>query len=807
MYHVAGTCLTIVILYLISFFFYRTGFYTLAFHRKLWNILLALTFLFTALAGVFMALQINYKWNIPFIKTILRWHVEIGAGAAITGILHFIWHLSYFKKIFTDSGTPVEKMTLSSSENISVNTNLFVLGFTSTSVQILLMRELMNISGGYELISGVYLGSWLITSAAGAAIAGKSGLNNPGKINLIFSASPFISLILLILFSRFFMGIGETPSFLVSMIFTLIVLLPFCLVSGFLFIKLTTIAKQISGTIPGKSFSVETTGAVTGGILLSILTSGLFNTYKIFLVITILYAAFTLLTFYILKKSNKLIAKIIFIIILSFIAISDPDIFFRQLLLPGVKVINTSDTPYGNITKGEYAGEPALYYDQRLLNYNNDVAEREEDIHYALLQRNDPEKVLMISGNLESHLAEITKYRVKKIIFIERDPLLIKNMVKKLGDHTESLIIENVDAFRYLRSNRELLNAIILMVPPPSTLSLNRFYTTEFFNNIKKRLVMGGVFMCSPGPGEDYLNNESIALYSSIYNSLTSIFKYVKPVMGHKLYFIASDEDISVSFCKLARERKIKNTYVSPDFLADDLIETKSAEVTSEMNKSIRQNREAFPFAAFHFQEYNLSRVINEKWPAITFMILAFAFPVIAVRRRNIMMYCCAAALAGFEIIALLLLQLTAGNMYQLTGLILASLMAGLAAGAGIKVKYLDTIHLKVKSFFLIIYYIGISLLLNYVLGIKGVIASIVLIILTTLVPSFLTGHIFRQLTSQGNTISSPSQIYSADLSGSALGFVLISGIAIPLLGIKSSIFLLAGLIFAGILLGTNSNK
>jgi hypothetical protein len=54
---------------------------------------------------------------------------------------------------------------------------------------------------------------------------------------------------------------------------------------------------------------------------------------------------------------------------------------------------------------------------------------------------------------------------------------------------------------------------------------------------------------------------------------------------------------------------------------------------------------------------------------------------------------------------------------------------------------------------------------------------------------------------------SNPSSVYSADLAGSALGFILISGILIPLLGIKVSLFFLSVMIFAGILFGTNRNK
>ena len=95
MYHVLGTGLIATLLYLISYFLYRSRIFTLQFHRKLWNTGLAATFILTALAGILLALQINYKWEIQFISTILRWHVEIGLGLAFTGLFHLSWHLSY----------------------------------------------------------------------------------------------------------------------------------------------------------------------------------------------------------------------------------------------------------------------------------------------------------------------------------------------------------------------------------------------------------------------------------------------------------------------------------------------------------------------------------------------------------------------------------------------------------------------------------------------------------------------------------------------------------------------------------------
>ncbi len=807
MYHVVGTGIAVSVLYLISFIFYRIGLFSQARHRKIWNTILAVTFLITALAGLFLALQINYKWDLPVVKSVLKWHVETGAGFAITGVFHLIWHLSYFTRLFKRTEEPRKFKSLLKMSSSDIAINLFVIGFTSMSIQILLIREIMNISGGYELTAGTFLASWLITSAIGAATAGSSSLNDIRKINLVFSISPIISLILFFLLSRLFLQPGETPSFLVSMIFTFLVLIPFCLVSGFTFVKLLAAAKSTNDFIPGKSYSIETIGSIAAGLIISVLTAGLLNTYKLLFTIILISITYTILTFYIKDRNKKIIVKLSVALVAAFIIIADPDIFFRQLLLPGIKVTETRETPYGSITYGEYGGERSIYYNQRLLTYIDDVTEREENIHYALLQKKNPEKVLLISGSLKSHLPEVLKYPVKKVIFIERDPELIKAETEKADPGNTELIIENKDAFKYIKGKEDKLDAVLLLVPPPSTLSLNRYYTSEFFNDVKERLVPDGVFMCSPGIWDNYPNKESITLFSSIYNSLNGVFSYVKPVVGNKLYYIASDNELSASICRLTELRSIENIYVGSDFLSDDLIEKKTSEVISLLDKEVRENRAVFPIASFHFQSYFLSKNLNEKIPAIIIMILVFALPVLSIRRRNLMMYFGAAGLAGFEIIVLLSLQITAGNMYQITGIILALFMAGLAAGSGINLKFLNRIPLKIKALILVTWYTGIALIINYLLSFTSIPAAISIIMFSVLPPSFMTGHIFRELTFSDSDGSASAITYGADLAGSAFGFIIVSGMAVPVLGIKTSIFLLSGLIFAGILLGTNRNK
>lgn len=662
---------------------------------------------------------------------------------------------------------------------------------------------MMNISGGYELITGTFLGSWLIGSAIGVSLAAKSSLKDIKKINLIFSISSVISLFLLIFLARLFLNEGETPSFFVSIIYTFLVVLPFCFVSGFTFAKLISIARTDNDFVPGKSFSIETLGGIIAGIIVAILTAGLLNTYQLLLLVITLSVSYTILTFFVKSLQKILFTKILITVLASGIIVFNPDIFFRQILLPAIRVTSSTDTPYGNITEGKYHGEKSIYYNQRLLAYNYNVTEREENIHYAMLQHHHPEKVIMVSGALRSHLPEILKYPVKKIIYIERDPALAKTEQSITDTISVDLVIANTDAFKYIRRSEELVDVIILLIPPPSTLQLNRYYTIEFFSEVKKILNTGGVFMCSPGPGDNYFNKESINLYSSIYNSLAAVFKNIKPIVGNKLYFIASDNEISASFCQFTETRNISNTYVNSDYLADDLIAKKSEELESLINHEMKPNRSDFPVACFHLQSYNFSKYLDEKIPAIILMIIVFALPVLAIKRRNMLMYFSASALSGFEIIMLLTIQLTVGNMYQLTGILIAGLMTGLAIGAGVEFKFLNTFSYKFKGVILLIYYIIIGIVYSNILTVKGGLLAVILIILLTILPAILTGHLFRELSIK----SDASPVYSADLAGSALGFIFISGFTVPVFGIKVSIFLLSSLIFTGILFGTIRNK
>jgi len=807
MYNVIGIGITTIVLYFISYFLCRFNLFSWKTHLRLWNYLLAAAFTFTALAGIFLALQVNYKWNIPVLKTILRWHVEVGIGMTVTGFIHFLRHFSYFT-----GRSPEKEKQASRPADIGVLSgwdlplNLFITGFISSSVQFLLLREMMNITGGYELISGAFLCSWLIGSAAGSGLAPKSQLTDIRRINLLFSAGPFASVSILLLLSRLFLEPGETPSFLAGMVLTFLVLLPFCLISGFTFIKLVA-AGQERNIIPGKSFSIETAGGIAAGIIVSILSAGILDTYQTMLLIVTLGITWTLLTFFIDNKSKKLALKSVVLFFSVILILGSPDRILRQVLLRGITVTETFDTPYGNVTKGEYRNEPSIYYNQRLMVYNNDATDSEEDIHYGMLQTEKPGNVLLISGPVDSRMKELSKYKPAKVIFAERDPALSVMETPVKPGFSTVLEIVNDDALSFVRKTKEKFDAVIMLLPPPSSLLLNRYYTFEFFTDVRNSLNPGGVFSCSPGINPNYFNRESIRLYSSVFNSLKAVFENVVPVSGNKLYFIASNKELSTAFSELAVRKNINNLYVGPDYLSDDLTALKSNEITSLMDSSTRVNRSAFPVACFYYQSFSLSKNLNAKIPGIVLMALLFALSLKSLKPDNSIMFFSGLTLAGYEIILLLLLQVSIGNMYQLTGLIIAGLMAGLAAGSGLRIPYLERLTVASKAWLLIMVYAVLGLVAGNIIAMEKRYAVTIILILSGFLPAVVTGNIFRDLTSGRTGNSHTAGIYSADLSGSAIGFIAFPGLAVPLLGISRSLFILPLLVVAGILYSLTGKK
>ena len=98
-YHLVPISLVLILLYFITHILSKKKIISIVNHRKIWNILLLITFLLSGISGILLIIKINFGITIP-LPNILFLHVETGIAMFVISIFHTLWHWSYFKNMF-----------------------------------------------------------------------------------------------------------------------------------------------------------------------------------------------------------------------------------------------------------------------------------------------------------------------------------------------------------------------------------------------------------------------------------------------------------------------------------------------------------------------------------------------------------------------------------------------------------------------------------------------------------------------------------------------------------------------------------
>ena len=93
--------LLLVVLYLISLILSKKKKIKAVQHRKIWNLLLLITFLVSGILGILLVLKVSFGIEIPSYSNALLFHVEFGIAMTFISIFHILWHWKYFRKMLT----------------------------------------------------------------------------------------------------------------------------------------------------------------------------------------------------------------------------------------------------------------------------------------------------------------------------------------------------------------------------------------------------------------------------------------------------------------------------------------------------------------------------------------------------------------------------------------------------------------------------------------------------------------------------------------------------------------------------------
>jgi spermidine synthase len=745
-----------------------------------------------------------------------------------------------------------------------------LMGFSFTVMQTLMARELLVSFAGNELSIGLVLGSWLILEAVGSGLAARLGERVRGGASSYAALQVALSLLLpLSVYAAFTVrrivgitpgeGMGLVPTFYSAFL----VLLPLGLIDGAMF---TFGCRAYAREVPsiGHVYVLEAVGGIIGGLVFTYLFIPYLHSVQVILILAALNLASAVSLLVPSPRSQVIVSRISLTSVLVLLGVSlylllSPQAdaihhWFVGQQWQGYNLVYYGNSIYGNVAAIQQ-GEQYTFFANGvpiLTAPVPDITSVEELVHLPMLFVTQPRKVLVVSGGVGGVLNEVLKYPVERVDYAELDPLLIEVVrrfptaltTRELGD--PRVHIENVDGRLLIRKlaaeGNERYDLVIVNLPYPLTLQLNRFYTVEFFRLVREILNEEGV-VALPSPGTlTYMSPGMRNLNATIYETLRQVFPHTHVIPGDVNLWLASPEAPleAISLDTLVQrweERALPTSLITDFHVRLKLDEQRLAWFWDSMQKGKPSlfpphtggdeggvNQDLRPlgllYGLFYWNELFspgfsgyfkfLERISLPVLGTIVVMLTA-AFLVVRtlsrrVRMASVPVVIVTTGFAGmaFDLLVIFAFQAFYGYVYQQIGLLVTAFMAGISLGGLVMTRRVERIE-KGKSLLLrlegaitvcwLLFPVVLAILYAQA-GRPGVSAAVgpILLALNALT-GFLVGMEFplaSKMYLRASVSETAGILYASDLVGAFLGSLLVSVMLLPALGVLETCLLVA---------------
>jgi spermidine synthase len=609
---------------------------------------------------------------------------------------------------------------------------VILIGLSALWLQVFLIRELLVTFSGNELVIGIFLSNWLFLTAIGSFLSSRFGAQSQNPV-LIFTilqlliAVMFPVVLYLVRTVKYQIGIIPGEGIPLPVLFTVsfMLTLPVAFVVGFQFgyaCRLIDSVSQHQEQAVSRTYVLESLGSMAGGLLLGQVFMLRFSSFTGAVIIALLNLLVAMLLLYRTEgmRAWRMVLSSLFILVTAAAIAGLPgelNLISRQHQWKDYDLLAEGNSVYGHATLLAYQGQ--------LIMVSNgvpvatipvsDPLRTEDLIHLPLLLHPNPGNVLLIGGAPGGPLDELVSHPLKSIDYVDLDPLLIELMEKNLPDtllrsfDDPRLTMHFTDARYFLNNTRKRYDVILLNLPEPASLEINRFYTREFFEICRKRLTPSGIIgftlpgsVSAMGPAMCRLNHAVISAAKKYFHYLN-----VYPD-AYNLYICSTGELPQRTDTGLLEQRRhargIQSHILSEFYLqvkADSLrFSGYSDQIKNCPVSSV--NRDLKPVAVFYsllhwnkmyaplladillnLEEWGIMRLLMIP---IIFTAVLFLFTRNSPRRTGISLIGAIGATGfvgmGMTVILVLQFQATFGYIYHWIGFLLAAFMAGLAAGS-----------------------------------------------------------------------------------------------------------------------------
>lgn len=574
---------------------------------------------------------------------------------------------------------------------------LFALGFSAVITQLTLMRELLCVYSGNELVVGVVLGNWLLLTGLGAwggrTSAGLRRFDGVVDVGLLVLAMLPVATLMAVRTLRYsFFVRGATVEPTETVLSSLLILMPYCILSGWLLTACCARTGESSGDARGlgTGYLWDCLGGLAGGLLFSFILAPRCNHFTMLFLPAVVLVAFVAWTA-MREARNVRFGAALFLLgaLMAAFVVVDLDAWTTAREFGGQEVVFRGHSPYGRLVVTERAGQRDFIENGVPLFATGDPFPKKETAHLALLQRPEAKRVLLLGGGIAGTAAEILKHPIERLDYVELDPLLIDAARQLAGDTPDAcvysdrrMVIRLTDARRFVRETTERYDVIVVDLPDPSTAQLNRFHTREFFREARAALAEGGVFSIALGHYENRMTPELEPLIAVPFRTLIEVFSCVLILPGaQRIHFLASEEPLTSDLEARAASRPELDFY--PEYLRLWLTRERLEDLRLATTLDAPLNTDLNPRLYYLHLLHTLSQFQGRYGVLLAVLAVLTGLFLVRARGAQVGLFAAGFSASALNVVVLLAFQTAYGALYRDLGWLTAAFMLGLAWGAG----------------------------------------------------------------------------------------------------------------------------
>ena len=733
-------------------------------------------------------------------------------------------------------------------------------GFTAMLFQTLLFREFIGTFRYTELPVGLFMLTWMFWTAVASATAGvlfrNRTIDHFHLLPLLYIPA-FILQEIMILHANIIAGIQPYEIFPVTVMTATAFLInaPVSIITGVLFVLAVKWLKK-SGLPAADAYIAESAGSFAGAVAATILLYAAVPPFTIYQAGTSLLAAAATLFHISGNKSSGYKARpaipVLLAVCISALWIFRPDIYtwhcraeYKWNSLTGTRDIpeGTFSTSQAEYIYGKVDGRTLIISGGSTVESYPDKTDAPTEAALNIAEAPDAEKVLIV-GRGKRALAETLSEcgEISDIIIASPDPeyYTASSHILPARNTKKCTIRFHHSDINTLFDHSEKFDLIIVDIPPPSSLAVNRFYTEEFTLSLKKILSEDGIISFSFPAGANFMGPEVQLVGASLYKIFDANFADLVLKPGEKSIFFITDTEETITDDPEVLMERLKNikgaTALFPPKNIESLFEGARIDFQFDAYDSLVENypkllhntslrpasylyslmlaarkagMKGISFPAVSLFSVNIFTFIISIIAAVT--LLRFLFILKFGRKEkktpytviDIFILTAAAGTSGMilEILLIYRFQTLHGSIFLFFGLVSSLFMMGLTLG-GIAVKPL----LKLRNTHITAISIAVlNLLFIYILHRLGTEYSVTVFGILFFLAGTITGLFYpvsaAMLQKAGQTAATSGAVLNAaDHTGAAAGGFVAAFILIPFAGITGSLAIAAVLPAAALL-------